>query len=62
MQVEPETFKSVTIFFSDIVGYTDISSSMLPQKVMDMLDRLYKQLDSLCVKHRLFKVETIGDA
>jgi len=61
-KVEPETFKSVTIFFSDIVGYTDISSSMLPQKVMDMLDRLYKQLDSLCVKHRLFKVETIGDA
>ncbi|KAK3245729.1 hypothetical protein CYMTET_44720 [Cymbomonas tetramitiformis] len=29
---------------------------------MDMLDRLYGQFDQLVRKHKLFKVETIGDA
>ena len=60
--MEPEDFPSVTIFFSDIVGYTDMSSTMPPQKVMDMLDRLYARFDELTKKHELFKVETIGDA
>lgn len=62
MQVEPESFRSVTVFFSDIVGYTDMTATMSPQKVMNMLDRLYKEFDSLSVQHGLFKVETIGDA
>lgn len=61
-QVEPEFFQCVTIFFSDIVGYTNISSAMPPEKVMDMLDRLYQKFDNLTRKHGLFKVETIGDA
>lgn len=61
-QVEPEYFKAVTIFFSDIVGFTDISSSMGPTKVMSMLDRLYQELDNITRKYGLFKVETIGDA
>mmetsp|Transcript_18112 Transcript_18112/g.46379 ORF Transcript_18112/g.46379 Transcript_18112/m.46379 type:complete len:259 (+) Transcript_18112:360-1136(+) len=61
-KVEPEYFKAVTIFFSDIVGFTDISSSMGPTKVMSMLDRLYQELDNITRKYGLFKVETIGDA
>jgi class 3 adenylate cyclase len=60
--VQPEYFKAVTIFFSDIVGYTDISSTLDPTKVMSMLDRLYQEFDSLTRKFGLFKVETIGDA
>lgn len=29
---------------------------------MDMLDRLYAQLDRIAREHDIFKVETIGDA
>eukprot|EP00045_Choanoeca_perplexa_P014587 m.173036 g.173036 ORF g.173036 m.173036 type:complete len:549 (-) comp16727_c0_seq7:47-1693(-) len=61
-KVEPQQFESVTIFFSDIVGFTDISGSLPPEEVMDMLDRLYTKLDELSDKYDLFKVETIGDA
>ncbi|EDQ85134.1 uncharacterized protein MONBRDRAFT_34366 [Monosiga brevicollis MX1] len=61
-RVEPEHHECVTIFFSDIVGFTDISGSLAPEKVSDMLDRLYTQFDSLCEMHDIFKVETIGDA
>lgn len=60
--VEPEPFENVTILFSDIVGYTEMSSSMTPDKVCALLDRLYRQFDLLTSKYNLFKVETIGDA
>eukprot|EP00980_Cylindrotheca_fusiformis_P005531 scaffold1172_cov115-Cylindrotheca_fusiformis.AAC.6 len=61
-KVEPETHDNVTVFFSDIVRFTDISRVLSPSKVCDMLDRLYLAFDALSKKHEVFKVETIGDA
>jgi len=61
-KVEPESKEVVTIFFSDIVGFTNISSELTPIKISEMLDRLYAAFDELSQKHRVFKVETIGDA
>jgi guanylate cyclase, other len=61
-KVEAEHRDVVTIFFSDIVGFTTISSSLDPRKVADMLDRLYSVFDELSIKHDVFKVETIGDS
>ena len=58
--VEPEHRECVTIFFSDIVGFTDISSELDPRKVANMLDRLYSKFDALSSKHDIFKLETIG--
>jgi class 3 adenylate cyclase len=34
---------------------------MTPLLVMEMLNDLYSQLDMLTVKHKVYKVETIGD-
>ncbi|CAB9519143.1 Receptor-type guanylate cyclase gcy [Seminavis robusta] len=61
-EVKPEHRDMVTIFFSDIVGFTDISATLEPRKVASMLDRFYHKLDSLSNMHDVFKVETIGDA
>ena len=61
-KVEPEHHEQVTIFFSDIVSFTDIAQMIDPSKVSDMLDRLYTQFDALTDEHEIFKVETIGDA
>ncbi|EDQ85184.1 uncharacterized protein MONBRDRAFT_29467 [Monosiga brevicollis MX1] len=60
--VEPEHHAEVTIFFSDICGFTDMSATLEPVQVSNMLDRLYTVFDQLCDKHGLYKIETIGDA
>jgi len=57
-----DRFKLVTIFFSDIVGFTSMSGSMRPIQVMKMLNDLYMEFDKLVEKHQVYKVETIGDA
>ena len=57
-----ETHNNVTIFFSDIIRFTDISRALTAVKVCNMLDRLYLAFDALATKHDVFKVETIGDA
>lgn len=61
-KVEQESHECVTIFFSDIVGFTTISQSTTPQKVCQMLERLYQKFDDLSDKHDIYKTETIGDA
>ena len=59
-KIEPESKEVVTIFFSDIVGFTTISSTLPPEKVSFMLDRLYQKFDELSYINGVFKVETIG--
>lgn len=55
-----ERYNIVTIFFSDIVGFTKMSGEMKPIQVMKMLNELYMQFDRLVEKHGVYKVETIG--
>ena len=53
---------AVTVYYSDIVGFTELSSTMEARKVAEMLHALYRGLDDLIGLHGLFKVETVGDA
>jgi len=61
-KVEADRVDMATMFFSDIVGFTTISSQITPDQVSDMLDRLYLSFDELSRKYDVFKIETIGDA
>ena len=55
--------QSVTILFTDIVGFTSMSQSCQPFEVMSFLHNLFTAFDDLVdMDSGLWKVETIGDA
>ncbi|MCA1727663.1 MAG: hypothetical protein LC722_08465 [Actinobacteria bacterium] len=57
-----DRFPSVTVLFSDLVGFTAISSKLDPQQLVAELNRLFSEFDALCERHEVEKIKTIGDA
>lgn len=57
-----DQYDAVTIMFTDIVGFTTLSSGMPADDLVELLSRVFSRFDELTEKHGVEKIKTIGDS
>lgn len=61
-ETSPESFDNVTVFFSDIVGFTEISSDLSPRVLIEELNIIFTAFDNIIETNDCERIKTIGDA
>ena len=56
-----DRYEMVSVIFADIVGFTPLAESMDPEKLVDLLNKIFSSFDDLCEKYGLEKIKTVGD-
>ena len=57
-----DKYAESTVLFADLVGFTKLSSSMVPSMLVDIIDNIFCRFDLIIDKHGLEKIKTIGDS
>ena len=52
----------ITVLFSDVVGFTTISSALAPAALVEELNELFSGFDAICDATGVDKIKTVGDA
>jgi class 3 adenylate cyclase len=55
-------FADLSVMFADIVDFTRLAEELAPSQVVNFLDDVFSQFDTLVEKHGVDKIKTIGDA
>ena len=58
----PECFDNVTVFFSDIVNFTRLTSTLDPADVICELSDIFTGFDRIFKRNHCERIKTIGDA
>lgn len=59
---EPVRYENVTVFFSDIVNFTEISSQFDPAELILELSDIFGEFDRIFARYNCQRIKTIGDA
>ena len=60
--VKAEKYDHMTVMFADIVGFTEFSSSLPPDALVQVLNQIFSMFDALVDSYSVEKIKTIGDA
>ena len=55
-------YDQVTVFFSDIVGFTSFAEKIEPEELVKELDYCFKAYDRILSRYNIEKIKTIGDS
>ncbi len=61
-KVEARKYESVTVMFTDFVGFTSHSEHFNPERLVSSVDHFFSAFDEIIEKYGLEKIKTIGDA
>lgn len=61
-KVKATRFESVTVLFSDFIGFTRYSTRLAPEKLVESIDLYFSKFDEITEKFGLEKIKTVGDA
>ena len=61
-KITPREYKMVTLLFTDFQGFTSISSQMSAGALVEELNDIFKNFDTIIENHGLEKLKTIGDS
>lgn len=59
---EPELFDNVTVFYSDIVDFTQLTLEIRPKDLFRELNDIISGFDEIMEKHNCERIKTVGDA
>jgi adenylate cyclase len=59
---KPESFDNVSVYFSDIVGFTTASTKLEPTVLINELNDIFTVFDDIMEKYNCERIKTIGDA
>jgi len=60
--IKPKEFSMVTLLFTDFQGFTEIASNMHPHELVNELNDIFNNFDSIINKYGLEKLKTMGDS
>ncbi|HKK58011.1 MAG TPA: adenylate/guanylate cyclase domain-containing protein [Salinivirga sp.] len=61
VQGKSKRYKMVTVLFSDVSGFSKLTSKDNPDKLVDDLDKFFYKFDQTVKKYNIQKIKTVGD-
>ena len=61
-KVRAKKFESITILFTDFIGFTQYAENLSPEKLVESIDFYFSKFDEIIEKYGLEKIKTLGDS
>ena len=58
---KPKRYKSASIMFTDLVGFTKKTTTMSPKRLINELNDIFSSFDKIIRKYNCTRIKTIGD-